>query len=58
VIGNPGRITFYNNKRLPHRALGRAGPLRPPVNVIDLDHFRFARRDRFGGILHEYHVVA
>jgi hypothetical protein len=59
VIGNPGRITFYNNKRRPRRALGQAGPLRPlPVNVIDLDHFRFARRDRFGGILHEYHVVA
>jgi transposase InsO family protein len=46
---------FYNDHR-PHRALGNAAPLRPlPDNVIDLDHFRIARRDRIDGILHEYH---
>ncbi|HWG27785.1 integrase core domain-containing protein [Actinospica sp.] len=50
--------SFYNTHR-PHRALGQAAPLRPlPDNVTDLDHFRVARRDRIGGILHEYHHAA
>jgi hypothetical protein len=50
--------TFYNEHR-PHRALGQAAPLRPlPDNVTDLDHFRVTRRDRIGGILHEYHIAA
>jgi putative transposase len=44
---------FYNEHR-PHRALGQAAPRRPlPDNVTDLDHFRFTRHDRIGGILHE-----
>jgi transposase InsO family protein len=50
--------SFYNEHR-PHRALGQAAPLRPlPDNVVDLDHFRVTRRDRIGGILHEYHLIA
>lgn len=49
---------FYNDHR-PHRALGQAAPLRPlPDNVIDLQSFRVQRRDRAGGILHEYQHVA
>ena len=49
---------FYNTHR-PHRALNQAAPLRPlPDSVTDLDHFRVQRRDRAGGILHEYHLVA
>jgi hypothetical protein len=49
---------FYNDHR-PHRALGQAAPLRPlPENVIDLDAFRVTRRDRTGGLLHEYRHVA
>jgi hypothetical protein len=49
---------FYNDHR-PHRALGQAAPLRPlPQNVIDLDAFRASRRDRAGGLLHEYWHVA
>jgi transposase InsO family protein len=49
---------FYNTHR-PHRALNQAAPLRPlPSSVTDLDHFRVQRRDRAGGILHEYHLVA
>lgn len=49
---------FYNNHR-PHRALGQAAPMRPlPENVIDLDAFRVGRRDRAGGLLHEYRHVA
>jgi putative transposase len=50
--------TFYDDHR-PHRALGQAAPLRPlPENVIDLDAFRVSRRDRAGGLLHEYRHVA
>jgi transposase InsO family protein len=49
---------FYNDHRL-HRALGQAAPQRPlPQNVIDLDAFRVSRRDRTGGLLHEYRHVA
>jgi transposase InsO family protein len=50
--------TFYNEHR-PHRALGQAAPLHPlPENVIDLETLRVRRRDRAGGILHEYQHVA
>ncbi len=50
--------SFYNEHR-PHRALGQAAPLKPlPDNVVDLDHFRVTRRDRLGGILQEYHLIA
>jgi hypothetical protein len=50
--------SFYNGHR-PHRALGQAAPLRPlPDNVIDLDNLRVTRRDRIGGILHEYRLTA
>lgn len=50
--------SFYNEHR-PCRALGQAAPLRPlPDNVVDLDHFRITRRDRVGGILREYDLIA
>jgi putative transposase len=43
----------------PHRALNQAAPLRPvPDGVTDLDHFRVRRRDRAGGVIHEYRLVA
>jgi putative transposase len=49
---------FYNTHR-PHRTLKQAAPLRPmPGRVIDLDHFRVQRRDRAGGVIHEYRLVA
>jgi putative transposase len=49
---------FYNTHR-PHRALKQAAPLRPlPGGVTDLDHFRIQRRDRAGGVIHEYRLVA
>ena len=49
---------FYNTHR-PHRALNQAAPLRPlPDGVTDLDHFRVRRRDRAGGVIHEYRLVA
>ena len=49
---------FCNTHR-PHRTLKQAAPLRPlPGGVTDLDHFRVQRRDRAGGMIHEYRLVA
>jgi hypothetical protein len=49
---------FYNRHR-PHRTLNQAAPLRPlPDGVTDLDQFRVQRRDRAGGVIHEYRLVA
>jgi len=49
---------FYNTHR-PHRTLNQAAPLRPlPDGITDLDHFRIRRRDRAGGMIHEYRLVA
>lgn len=48
---------FYNTHR-PHRTLKQAAPLRPlPDGVTNLDHFRVQRRDRGGGVIHEYRLV-
>jgi hypothetical protein len=49
---------FYNTHR-PYRTLKQAAPLRPPPDdVTDLDQFRVRRRDRAGGGIHEYRLVA
>ena len=49
---------FCNTHR-PHRALKQAAPLRQlPDGITDLDQFRVRRRDRAGGVIHEYHLVA
>jgi putative transposase len=49
---------FYNTHR-PHRALNQAAPLRPlPDGITSLDQFRVQRRDRAGGVIHEYRLVA
>jgi transposase InsO family protein len=49
---------FYNSHR-PHRALNQAAPLRPlPDGVTNLDQLRIQRRDRAGGMIHEYRLVA
>ena len=49
---------FYNDHR-PHRALKQAAPLRPlPDGIADLNQFRVQRRDRAGGVIHEYRLVA
>jgi putative transposase len=53
--------TFYNEHR-PHRALRAAAPLRPlpqPITEPDqLDRLDIRRRDRLGGIVHEYRHAA
>ncbi len=46
---------FYNT----HRTLNQAAPLRPlPDGVTNLDRLRVRRRDRAGGVIHEYRLVA
>ena len=49
---------FYNTHR-PHRTLKQAAPLRPlPDGVPDLERLRVQRRDRAGGVIHEYRLTA
>jgi hypothetical protein len=47
------------NTHRPHRTLKQAAPLRPlPGGITDPAHFRVQRRDRAGGVIHEYRLVA
>ncbi|MCW2935545.1 MAG: Integrase catalytic region [Actinomycetia bacterium] len=49
---------FCNTHR-PHRTLRQAAPLRPlPDGVTDPNQFRVHRRERAGGVIHEYRLVA
>jgi transposase InsO family protein len=48
--------THFNEHR-PHRALNQASPLRALPDPIDAD-IKVTRRDRLGGLLHEYTQVA
>ena len=49
---------FYNYHR-PHRTLSQAAPLRPlPAGIANLDSFHVRRRDRAGGVIHEYRLAA
>jgi transposase InsO family protein len=47
----------YNEHR-PHRSFDQAAPLRPLSTRSRLDVIRVRRRDRLGGLLHEYQQVA
>jgi putative transposase len=42
----------------PHRALGQASPLGPGEPVVLVPAGRVVRRDRLGGLIHEYAQVA
>jgi putative transposase len=48
----------HDNGHRPHRALGQAPPLGPAEPHVILPGGRVARRDRFGGLIHEYAQVA
>jgi hypothetical protein len=48
--------TYFNRDR-PHRTLRQASPLRAPPDPVDAD-IEVSRRDRLGGLLHEYAEVA
>ena len=47
----------YNDHR-PHRALGQAAPLRPLPRPASTAVDNIQRRDRLGGLIHEYQHVA
>jgi putative transposase len=47
----------YNVHR-PHRALGQAPPLGPDEPTVVVPVGRVVRRDRVGGLIHEYAQVA
>jgi transposase InsO family protein len=46
------------NQHRPHRGLGQAAPLRPLPDAHPRQDFRVRRRERLGGLLHEYTQVA
>jgi putative transposase len=49
----------FCNEHRPHRTLNQAAPLRPlPGSATELDQFRIQRRDRAGGLIEEYRLVA
>jgi transposase InsO family protein len=52
-------VDHYNRER-PHRALGLVAPLPPrdPIPVADASPAHLRRRDRLGGLLHEYERAA
>ena len=50
-------VDHYNGHR-PHRALGQAPPLRPGVPAVLAPPGSIVRRDRLGGLIHEYAQVA
>ena len=47
----------YNDHR-PHRTLGQAAPARPLPRRATTETYKIQRRDRLGGLVHEYHQVA
>jgi putative transposase len=47
----------YNSHR-PHRALGQEPPLGPDESALDVPMGSVVRRDRLGGLIHEYAQVA
>jgi putative transposase len=50
-------VDHYNDHR-PHRALEQAPPLKSSEPVVLASSGRVVRRDRLGGLLHEYAQVA
>jgi putative transposase len=53
-----GEYQHHYNSHRPHRALGQAAPLRPLPQRMTSETNTIRRRDRLGGLLHEYQQVA
>lgn len=53
-----GEYELSINEHRTHRSLHAAAPLRALPEPVELDRVRIRRRDRLGGILHEYSAVA
>jgi putative transposase len=48
----------HDNVHRPHRALGQVSPLRPCDSAVVVPARSVVRRDRLGGLIHEYGRVA
>jgi transposase InsO family protein len=48
----------HHNDHRPHRSLGQAAPLRPLPHHTTTEIHNVQRRDRLGGLIHEYQQVA
>jgi putative transposase len=53
-----GEYQHHYNSHRPHRTLGQAAPLRPLPQPTTTETNTVRRRDRLGGLLHEYQQVA
>ena len=53
-----GEYQHHYNSHRPHRTLGQAAPLRPLPQPTTTEASTVRRRDRLGGLLHEYQQVA
>ena len=53
-----GEYAHHYNSHRPHRTLGQAAPLRPLPQRTTSEAITVRRRDRLGGLLHEYQQVA
>lgn len=53
-----GEYAHHYNSHRPHRSLGQATPLRPLPQPTTIETNTVRRRDRLGGLLHEYQQVA
>ena len=53
-----GEYEHHYNSHRPHRTLGQAAPLRPLPQPTTSETNTVRRRDRLGGLLHEYQQVA
>jgi hypothetical protein len=55
----PVACEHHHNDHRPHMAPSSAAPLKPlPAEVTDLEAFQVRRRDRVGGVIHEYQHAA
>jgi putative transposase len=55
----PARVEDFYNTHRPHRTLNQAASLRSlPDGITHLDQFQVQRRDRAGGVIHEYRLLA
>jgi putative transposase len=48
----------HDNRHRPHRAFGQLPPLNPSQPPVSVSAGRIVRRDRLGGLIHEYFQVA
>jgi transposase InsO family protein len=55
--GVPATYETHFNEHRPHRSLGQAAPLRALPDPVG-DDVKVIRRDRLGGLIHEYAQVA